>query len=244
MMKLYTYQKDLVNSKGKVYVNWSRGAGLTTALAHYILENTPEKVLCPKYDDRTEFYDLRHKLYELKNEYKFNVDTNFEDDTTVIKFAGKQITLYEDSDMEKHFDLYICKSDILLKPGQFREITGKPITSNTTLYVNRDNIHDRTDFTGYDSKSVVDIKETIANGQISLETLVDIISESGKSFYREYAILNEPKETKVKFNSFKELALQKLQKQFLDTSDTKDTVLTRKNIIEMIKDLQSIEVKQ
>lgn len=242
-MELYTYQKDLVNSKGKVYINWSRAAGLTTALAHYILENKPEKVLCPKYDDRTEFYDLRHKLYELKNEYNFNVDTNFEYGTTVIKFAGNQITLYEDSDMEKHYDLYICKSDILLKPGELREITGKPSTSNTTLYVNRGNIHNRTDFTGYDSKSVVDIKKTIANGQISLEALVDVISESGNSFYREYAILSEPKETKIKFNNFRELALQKLQKQFLNTADTKDTVLTRKNIIEMIKDLSSIKLE-
>ncbi|MGM9988305.1 MAG: hypothetical protein ACI35O_13905 [Bacillaceae bacterium] len=46
----------------------------------------------------------------------------------------------------------------------------------------------------------------------------------------------------MSFNEFKVEALKRLQKQFLGTTNTKDTVLTRKNILEMIKDLNEIEI--
>jgi hypothetical protein len=46
--------------------------------------------------------------------------------------------------------------------------------------------------------------------------------------------------SEMTFKEFKIKAMQKLMKQFLSIPDTKDTVLTRKNIIEMIKDLNQM----
>lgn len=46
--------------------------------------------------------------------------------------------------------------------------------------------------------------------------------------------------SKISFADFKEEALERLQLQFLGTDNTKDTVMTRKNIIEMINDLKTI----
>jgi len=45
------------------------------------------------------------------------------------------------------------------------------------------------------------------------------------------------------FEDFQQQALHRLQRQFLNTPDTKDTVLTRMNIIQMIKDLKELGLK-
>ena len=60
--------------------------------------------------------------------------------------------------------------------------------------------------------------------------------------FRDGKVLNTYKSesSKMTFADFKKEALERLQQQFLATDNTKDTVMTRKNIIEMIKDLQTI----
>ncbi len=54
------------------------------------------------------------------------------------------------------------------------------------------------------------------------------------------AILDKSPLEDISFDQFRDSALQSLQKQFLDTSASKDTVMTRKNLLEMIKDLKSM----
>ncbi|KON87491.1 hypothetical protein AF332_12070 [Sporosarcina globispora] len=67
-------------------------------------------------------------------------------------------------------------------------------------------------------------------------TTVDIVKYSWDKCKE---IINENTKP-ISFEEFQSKALHKLQRQFLSIPDTKDTVLTRKNIVEMIKDLKEL----
>lgn len=237
-MKLYTYQKELVNSKGKnVYINWSRGAGLSTAIAHYIVENKPKRVL---YNDYMEIRQLLAYFEELKSEYGFKVKLNNSLRSIDLHFpkTDMEITIQENCYYDK-YDLLISESNVVQKAnGELGDI--RSINAETKFTIKRGNIHNQKDFSGYDFTSTVDYKKGISEGQLKINKIIEFSQSDENSFYEEYAILDKPKEDAMTFESFKSRALQKLQKQFLNTPDTKDTVLTRKNIIEMIKDLKTI----
>ncbi|MGG3986951.1 hypothetical protein [Bacillus smithii] len=69
-MELYEYQKELINSDEKVVVaNWCRGAGLTTALAYYILEKKPQNVgfLSDKFSFKLFLQEFKDIMFNLKN---------------------------------------------------------------------------------------------------------------------------------------------------------------------------------
>lgn len=242
-MKLYTYQKELLNNNGNVYVNWCRGAGLTSALTNYILEKKPKKVLCIG----SENYGVRNLLEDntLDNfhyTYQYNRDT----ETIDIKFENTDdhIQIHNKYKRGIEYDLIITsrKSDYvnrgLLNLQMINYLT---YGCKVKFFINNGNTTKTyEDMTLYDDTSYVDYKKALEVNQLDAARVIEASRYDDETFYNYYAILDEPKNETLDFEEFKSIAIGKLQTQFLDTADTKDTVLTRKNIIEMIKDLQSI----
>ena len=236
-MELYTYQKELLNSTGKkVYVNWSRGAGLDTALATYILEKKPEKVLL--YGHSFDYRGLKDCIEASSEDYHAKIMNEIETKELLLQFekTGQAIRISITANVS---ELEAVDMVIIHESNYMDDLKYLNENSKKLFVIGKGNIHDK-QFGEYDGTSIVDYKTHVNEDITALDVLLDAVTK-GDNFYNEYAILNKPKENVMSFGDFRKQALQKLQNQFLKTSDTKDTVLTRKNIIEMIKDLHAIK---
>jgi hypothetical protein len=233
VMKLYSYQKKLLNSKcNKVLMNWCRGAGSDTALASYILEQKPQNTLL--LGDSFEYRGLIESLRFLSKDYNVTVETK-DKFNYLLTFTQTDKTIfikgtYKISDNFK-YDLIINKCNWNNDPNE--ELFSKYILS---LTINNSNLNGK--YNDFD-KIIVDHKMMLKEDITNLDSVL-FSAINSKNFYREYAILDKPKENEISFSDFQQKALQSLQKQFLNTRDSHDTVLTRKNIIEMIKDLKQL----
>lgn len=237
MMKLYEYQKELLESKEKeVVINWCKYAGKDRAVAVYILENKPNKVAYFGYDVPC----IKSELENLTYEYNFSIeDLNKEDFKLIFKSTGEEIffeTVSENTLTGKRVNLLIddCSSrEINLNNIQYDKYI-KLLTKNVNNILTTNALKHIT----------VDYKRALKSEAISFDLVIDYLL-NGKidSFYREMALLDKPQEYQMSFTTFAQQALQKLQKQFLDIPSTNDTVLTRKNLIEMIKDIVELHIK-
>lgn len=234
-MKLYSYQEKLVNSKSdRILVNWARGVGKDTAVFAYILEHKPKTVSM----DRFTYWNMQDHLRDNKpegsevviNESYINIKHLKNDTQTII--SRDDIT---DDNKTENYDLIVFRQLWTLE---------KRIKSKKAIKVITENLHSYTDrekemYSDYEVIEV-DYKDALKENAISIDKVIEFAMEDSDSFYRQFAIKDKPKKVKVNFDQFKEEALQRLQAQFMNTNDSKDTVLTRKNIIEMIKDLKEI----
>ena len=236
-MELYQYQKDLViGREERVYVNWARGAGLTTALKELILNRRVE-LKSVAFDERL-FVEMKNVIDELKKDA--SQDPNFK-----IVHSGKSgdysLIVNPSSPRPKiisiqHHLLMNNKPDLLIE-SYYKNKT--PIDGVRKLIsIDRGNTFEKKIPNHYDRKIIVDYKTAFENKCYTIDYIIEQAREN-LNFYKEFAIKDNPNRV-LAFDNFRELAIQKLQYQFLKTTDTKDTVLTRKNIIEMIKDLKSI----
>ncbi|PAD70537.1 hypothetical protein CHH83_01680 [Bacillus sp. 7586-K] len=236
MMKLYTYQKELLNSKGnKIIINWCRGAGKDTALAYYIVEKKPSKVLLA--GDRCDYRSLKEHLDLLKDEYDYVIEvTNLEDFKIIFNKTGQQLIVSIENFPKDNvkYDLIISKDCYFY---QFKKENFETLISSFTKNIYKIDLSKYQDFKIIN----VDHKILVKENPKSIDAILESALTNGQEFYREYAILDKPKKEYISNDEFRHKALQSLQKQFLSIGETKDTVLTRKNIIEMIKDLHEMK---
>lgn len=232
-MKLYSYQEKLVNSKSdRILVNWARGVGKSTGIFAYILEHKPKTVSMDSFT----YWNMQDHLRDNKladsqvviNESYINVK-HLKDDTQTI-ISRDDIT---NDNKTENYELIVFRNLWTLENKIKSKKAIKVITENISSY------SDREMYSGYEVIEV-DYKDALKENAISIDKVVEFAMEDSDSFYRQFAIKDKPKKVKVNFDQFKEEALQRLQAQFMNTNDSKDTVLTRKNIIEMIKDLKEI----
>ena len=237
-MGLYTYQEELQNIKEeKIVINWCRGAGKDYAIARYILDKGIKKV---GVFGRFEIKSLLSAFEELKEEYNLSIESILEGNLNRINNSNKVIELYLLSTTETKLENY----DLVIG-HTYKEIECKKhiISTTTNKYTGSYFLSD------LESRKyqilTVDYREAISVGAINNESVVQsALQNNSNSFYREYALNDKVSEEVMEFDEFTEAALLRLQKQFLSTSDTKDTVLTRKNIIEMIKDIKEMSLHQ
>ncbi|MEI2465087.1 hypothetical protein [Niallia taxi] len=236
-MKLYTYQEDLMNNKAdKIVINWCRGAGKDYAIARYILDKGINTV---GIFGRFDFRSLINAFEGLKEQYNFTIELTIENklNRISVKESNRAIDLFllenKDKDL-MYYDLIVghtygkieCKKHIVALTVNNHESSYKISTLELEDY----NTH------------TVDYRVAMQEGVIKAEQLIHSALNNQKDFYREYALNDKYIEEKMEFREFTSAALLRLQKQFLSTSDTKDTVLTRKNIIEMIKDIKEMSL--
>ena len=200
----------------------------------YILKNKPSKVLV---DYRTftgmDFYLQNNEVEGIKlaktlnRIYLIHTTTNF---TTTIE--SERIDNNVDTE---NYDLMVFDASFAYNYDVKSKKAIKVLTQNVHSYTD----NEKEVYNNYEVIEV-DYKDAFKEDAVSINKAVEFAIVDSQKFYNQFAIKDKPKKPKVSFESFKEDALQRLQKQFMNTSDSKDTVLTRKNIIEMIKDLKTI----
>lgn len=239
-MELLKHQKELVNEfkeGNSVICNWSRGGGKTFMLAYLILENKPNKVLIKSYafDPLAKLNEKFEELFKIEPTYKLEI-SNYKFTKQYIRILFKNNTEIEIvGNDDKDADLVVYDE----REPEWDYRKNKSVHNNFISMITKNNANGRLqEF--YDCKIIEsDIFDLVEEGLYD-STIVRKLLLEPKSFYRERAILSKEEQDTMDFGEFQGKALQKLMKQFLSIPDTKDTVLTRKNIIEMIKDLKQL----
>ena len=211
-IKLNKYQEELMKSNKNVIIcDWDRATGKTWGVFNYINEKCINKPLKILY--------LNHSILIMFEEFK--------------KFLMK-------NDLQKDID-YIKKSNI----------DGKFIYRNTSVihFKNIKNINaDYFRRMGYFDYIVLDdiidvyclfnIKDLITNKTKIIITLtssdnsnVDILSYKN----------NLDNSENISINSFKEIAINKLMKEFLSMDFTEKTSMTRERLLGMIKTIRELK---
>lgn len=241
-IKNFTHQEELINEARKgnsVVGNWVRGAGKTLVLAKILLEVKPRKVIyssISKYGLR----EISEKVDEL-----LNLDTNLKN--TISKYflsfskleiefhTGEVVTVIPSNHSEG-----VRNVDYVFFNNFFDEKLSS-IGKEYVLVTTQNNYNMRLQSEHCCKVIDFDIYDLIESGLYGKDFARSIAAND--SYFNEWAILNKiPRDSDCRETiiDFKKEASEKLMKQFLSTPDTKDTVLTRKNIIEMLKDLKQI----
>lgn len=232
-MKLYEYQKELLNSEEDIIVaNWCRGAGKDTAVAMYIVEHKPSVIAYHGYNQT----GIEFALENLMKYENFTIeDRSFEGFKIVFKNTGRDLTFQSLSENQLRGRKDI---DLLIDGGEYRELDFAGIEFKKYIKLTTKNAYSLKEIAN-SYKITVDYKRMIKENPDVVETVVKAAYNNAR-FFDEYDLLAKKPKGELTFLEFSNKALLKLQKQFLETPDTKDTVLTRKNIIEMIKDLREL----
>lgn len=237
MIKLTTYQEEMVNvlrNGESVVCNWARGTGKDVALAHAILSMVSQKVVLVN-----KMYGIESLVELMSSTIKkdlwlqaYVVSFTANDKKIEIKFSnGFEIEVTEDYNLIDdntlvYFEDHMPHKFVTNPPKQFVFMTtqnnyGEKLQSNFSCRV-----------------IDVDIFAAVREGIIDEKFVRDNMAQP--QFLNEYAILCKKSEYDISFHEFQAQALKRLQRQFLMTRDSHDTVLTRKNIMEMIKDLKQL----
>jgi hypothetical protein len=206
-------------------------------LAYLILENKPNKVLIKSYafDPLAKLNEKFEELFKIEPTYKLEI-SNYKFTKQYIRILFKNNTEIEIvGNDDKDADLVVYDE----REPEWDYRKNKSVHNNFISMITKNNANGRLqEF--YDCKIIEsDIFDLVEEGLYD-STIVRKLLLEPKSFYRERAILSKEEQDTMDFGEFQGKALQKLMKQFLSIPDTKDTVLTRKNIIEMIKDLKQL----
>ncbi|WJV20842.1 hypothetical protein QU593_10530 [Rossellomorea marisflavi] len=238
----YTYQEELINEvkKGNSVVgNWARGAGKDFTLARILFELKPKKVLYvdDRYNGGRFLNESIKELMDTDKESRSSVEkveySKFHNKLTVEFRTGELIEVMFEFTKTSKWTL-----DLILFNDYFHDTfsgSGVPYVFMTTKNNSDSELQKQ-----HKCRVIeVDIYDLLGEGYYSKDMARKL--PNNKAFYQKWGILSSiPKREKVTVVDFKEEASKKLMNQFLDTPDTKDTVLTRKNIIEMLKDLKQI----
>lgn len=227
-MKMYKHQKELLESKeDKIIVNWPRGSGKDAAIMFLLGENKYKNVYmpCSKFTLKRFFNKLVSNIEEIDYRKIREIDHNVTESTIILTFLDGTESTIHSSWSSGNVDLLLLNNE---EPDYYEQSNAiKTISFVTT------NNYDKHLESNYKEYKVfnIDYRDLMDESILHIDTLIS--SARGKYFYKEYAIKdNEPE---IELDDFKYKALQRLQKQFLDTADTKDTVLTRKNLLDMIR---------
>lgn len=257
MVKLFDYQQEVLDSSSPlVIMNWARGLGKTFTIANYILEKKPNKVVVigdirqlgihmKQLLERDENFKSLVKNWTIsRSENKIEL-AYFNGWNTKIKQVSKSGTNTEGN--VKHYlrgervDLFVFEGQIPTEKT-YSEIKNG-FNAKVVCSVTMNNYNGSIEGICA-SKHLIqaDYRAGLENNVYTQKEIDKFRSERRKEFYDQFAILDNHCENKeeMPFNDFKAEAERSLQKQFLDTPATKDTVLTRMNIIKMLKELQSM----
>lgn len=242
-VKLFDYQQEVLDSEAKdIYLNWARGMGKTFTVAWYIIKKRPETVA---YNGRKS--DLEEKFKEIKDSGYF-----FENNIAISIINGDIVLEFHDSFKVKIINIRDKSQDVLeyMNPDLYvfedsiigiSNYSPKIVTGSRNVNDSIQGMATRS----LNEESLVSNKDykLAPKGFYDLQNVVDVALKDSNGFYDNYAILdkNHEEEQKMYFHEFQDKALQSLQKQFLDTEVSKDTVMTRKNLLEMIKDLNQLK---
>lgn len=232
-MKLYEYQEEFLNSnEDHIVLNWCRGAGKNTAVAFYILKHKPKTVGCSPLI----FRSLEKALFKMIDAFvSVRIMGNI---IEVNHKTGHTSYVYNEQSSGRQYDLAVIDRITTTLVKDLAEncivLMSENVNSSSFSYVLESLPKEKTKIIN------VDDKRAFKENAIFPENVINCILNVGlKQYYREFGILEKTKE--LSFSEFKKDALQSLQKQFLETPASKDTVMTRKTIMDMIKDIRELQ---
>lgn len=241
-IKLYDYQKEIVKYEGnEIFIDWSRGMGKTFTVVNYIVEHRPKSVFYEGFikDIKSKFDEIKKGDRDFENSL-LSYEAN--NDKITLKYTNGQETkvifgssLSNESYKYRSFDLHITEDN-----SWCENIASEKVIVTCSINVFSKMFKTRRELVKDDAFESIRDYRNAPNGYYNIHKLVEDSSRYTKGFYRDMAILDKSPLEDISFDQFRDSALQSLQKQFLDTSASKDTVMTRKNLLEMIKDLKSM----
>lgn len=257
-VNLTKWQKEFIESNDKeIILNWCRGAGTTFSLMIKILRKKPQTVLF--YSNRS-LNALHNKINEIK---KFIADINLSIDSMFL-FSNKLQIIYKD---KTRTTIYIPdnsnKDDILnhvhyiIFDGCLPYVIDYKANQTISL-LNINNYDKKLQKLCPKSKIIeVDYSDEDIRGKKYLNTVKQNIKTEHDliTYYNEYELLSKPLDNLISYpdtrrqlieqsiqitpdNMFLIDTLINLQNEYDNTPCNKDTILTRKNLLDMIMCLQ------
>lgn len=268
-MELYEYQKELIDSKEKIVVaNWCRGAGLTTALAYYILKKKPSFVGI--YGNESNFKELIETIKSMVTNYTLVIHNHSQ---LLILQDGTSIELFKiisklSPTIDKKYNLVIdLVNDTFINPVNCNKYI-KAITKNfLDMKFNVQKEQSRW--------IIVDYTRALKANKnfINIEFLIETALNRPETFYREFALFGKPSEEEtvnnnsrdnsetnaksIKIDGIDILQMKNTQQETLDfihkeiknlqndfsQLPTNDNSKTKRDILTMIEQLIHLEIK-
>jgi len=255
IMEYFDYQQEVpmgLKLHKNLILNWSRGLGKTFTLAKLVLDKRPKNVLYIRNNNNNSLIgiteNIKQILMEKNNDYLKNINgiqygrkcvnikwgkekeicnySNYNDNQTNI------YNYYDCENLQEQFQNirydYVFFDNIL--PYLISDLKYNRSISTITM-----NNFDKKLNTLYSQNYLIleaDYKEGIKNNLYRGLELTDMNKENQSRWYSEFAILDDPCK-KISDNSLIDI-LSKLEKELNYMPYNKDTVLTRKNLLEMI----------
>jgi len=263
---MFDYQKAIHIKSGRdaLICNWSRGLGATYTILATILKNRPENVLYlrGKHDWLNSLKNKLDEILKMNNDLKNSIkDIHMtKEDMRIVFYDFKVInivnwhTIPVDHNV-MNFD-YIFFDGIL--PTSLKNITGNRTISFVTT--NNYDFHLEKLYGNCTTNILNEDYKTGMNVGMFNQSMMDKIKDNCniKQWYEEHAIMSKPEENNKEKDSEEDInrkyelyqsfqvtpankflmdSLIGLQEEYDAIAKTKDTVLTRKNLLEMIGQL-------
>ncbi|AJA41378.1 hypothetical protein AXJ14_gp059 [Geobacillus virus E3] len=247
-MKLYDYQREIIESnENKIMMNWARCNGKTYTIANYIKEKRPKEVLWANFANKLN--NLQEKFNEL-----LHMDDEFKNSLSSFKLSNQEIYFkYHDGSYTKikllnrhelkDFYQYEIKKKVDLivyddcYPFDTGYVADKIICSITENNYDKHLQQSYPDF----FISEKDYRTALDVGLMTNEIIQRIKEENPEQFLKEFAILDSLYgDSFVDLNLFVTKTIRQLIYEYERIPSANNTVLTRKNIIEMIKTLKEL----
>jgi len=266
-IQMFDYQKAVQIKTGRdtLICNWARGLGKTFTIMFLIIEQKPKNILYFKSNNeylKTLNDKFNETIYSCPNVKDSIKNIIMKKDKLEITYQnGEKTFIYNWYTLPlghgiNQFDYVIFDG---LLPSPLENINAKRTISFITV-----NNYDRHLERLFGDKTVIVLNEDYKTGincDIFTNSFIDNIKQniSIEDWYEQYDLLNNPNEDKQlnldtninrKYDLYQSYAITNPSKKFLidsligleeeyDATDkTKDTVLTRKNLLEMIVQLQ------
>jgi hypothetical protein len=248
LYKLYDYQKEVIESnENKIIMNWARCNGKTWTIANYIKEKKPREVLWANFASKLN--NLQEKFNEL-----LHMDDEFKNSLSSFRLSNQEIYFkYHDGSYTKikllnrhelkDFYQYEIKKKVDLivyddcYPFDTGYVADKIICSITENNYDKHLQQKFSDF--YISET--DYRDALRNNLISNEIIERLKEDNKEKFLKEFAILDSLYEINLNnLELFATKTIKDLINEYEKIPKANNTILTRKNIIEMIKDLKQL----
>ena len=267
-IQMFDYQRAVQIKSGRdtLICNWTRGLGKTFTIMSLMIEQKPKDVLYFKSENdylktlKDKYNELIYCFPDIKNSIKNIVMKN--DKLEITYNNGEKTFIYNWYTLPlghgiKKFDYLIFDG---LLPSSLKYINAERTISFVTT--NNYNHHLEKLFSNKTVNILNEDYKTGINCGIFTDSFIDNIKQniSIEDWYEQYDLLNNPnienKQLNInvcanrKYDLYKSYAIENPSKKFLidslvgleeeydRTDKTKDTVLTRKNLLDMIIQLQ------
>lgn len=256
-VKLFDYQEEFINAKEKLVIgNFARGLGKTFSLVNKIIKEKPKRVLwiSPSYricanNFHINIRNIENISYDVIKGYA-NIEYNYNlKNKTFIKFIG-----INESVKGEKADLVIIE-DCIFENDKIIKDLYSICNCKQIIYTLTENNSDKHLNKMYYNARIIEVDGfTAINKNVFNLNKSKLFDMDDESYFNEFAILDDKnsdkfatildffKEYKSKTNWFKE-KIKELQNEYDSTPRCKNTLMTRKDIINLMETISALPEK-